>query len=37
GGWQRDFPVVRQRPGLAVYRQHAPAGADTGIVIIADF
>ncbi|SQK65391.1 Uncharacterised protein [Escherichia coli] len=37
GGWQRDFTVERQRPGLAVYRQHAPAGADTGIVIIADF
>ncbi|SQT65818.1 Uncharacterised protein [Escherichia coli] len=37
GGWQRDFTVERQRPGLAVHRQHAPAGADTGIVIIADF
>ncbi|CSX62172.1 Uncharacterised protein [Shigella sonnei] len=37
GGWQRDFTVERQRPGLAVYRQHAPAGADTGIVIITDF
>ena len=37
GGWQRDFTVERQRPGLAVYRQHAPADADTGIVIIADF
>ncbi|CTS69805.1 Uncharacterised protein [Escherichia coli] len=37
GRWQRDFTVERQRPGLAVYRQHAPAGADTGIVIIADF
>lgn len=29
GRWQRDFTVERQRPGLAVYRQHAPAGADT--------
>ena len=37
GGWQRDFTVERQRPGLAVYRQHAPADADTGIVIITDF
>ncbi|SIY58045.1 Uncharacterised protein [Shigella sonnei] len=37
GGWQRDFTVERQRPGLAVHRQHAPADADTGIVIIADF
>ncbi|CTU23293.1 Uncharacterised protein [Escherichia coli] len=37
GGWQRDFTVERQRPGLAVYRQHATTGADTGIVIIADF
>ncbi|GCX82088.1 hypothetical protein HmCmsJML066_02653 [Escherichia coli] len=37
GGWQRDFTVERQRPGLAVHRQHAPTGADTGIVIIADF
>ncbi|SQS00613.1 Uncharacterised protein [Escherichia coli] len=37
GGWQRDFTVERQRPALAVHRQHAPAGADTGIVIIADF
>ncbi|CTT45963.1 Uncharacterised protein [Escherichia coli] len=37
GRWQRDFTVERQRPGLAVHRQHAPAGADTGIVIIADF
>ncbi|XNM49047.1 hypothetical protein ACLK17_11235 [Escherichia coli] len=25
GGWQRDFTVERQRPGLAVHRQHAPA------------
>ncbi|HFU4690776.1 TPA: hypothetical protein ACH525_005208, partial [Escherichia coli] len=24
GGWQRDFTVERQRPGLAVHRQHAP-------------
>ncbi|GCW55094.1 hypothetical protein HmCmsJML074_00507 [Escherichia coli] len=37
GGWQRDFTVERQRPGLAVHRQHATTGADTGIVIIADF
>ncbi|GDI36935.1 hypothetical protein BvCmsKSNP029_01769 [Escherichia coli] len=37
GGWQRDFTVERQRPGLAVHRQHAPADADTGIVIITDF
>ncbi|CAM4468070.1 hypothetical protein ESCO106041_25005 [Escherichia coli] len=37
GGWQRDFTVERQRPGLAVHRQHAPADADTRIVIIADF
>ncbi|GDJ68806.1 hypothetical protein BvCmsKSNP079_00763 [Escherichia coli] len=37
GRWQRDFTVERQRPGLAVHSQHAPAGADTGIVIIADF
>lgn len=37
GGWQRDFTVERQRPGLAVSRQHAPADADTGIVIITDF
>ena len=37
GGWQRDFTVERQRPGLAVHRQYAPAGADTRIVIIADF
>ncbi|ENE31643.1 hypothetical protein ECP03022936_4992 [Escherichia coli P0302293.6] len=22
--WQRDFTVERQRPGLAVHRQHAP-------------
>ena len=36
GGWQRDFTVERQRPGLAVHRQHATTGADTGIVI-ADF
>ncbi len=37
GGWQSDFTVERQRPGLAVHRQHAPADADTRIVIIADF
>ncbi|EGL7265612.1 hypothetical protein IRE50_004028 [Escherichia coli] len=37
GGWQRDFTVERQRPGLAVHRQHAPADADPRIVIIADF
>ncbi|CAM8563726.1 hypothetical protein ESCOMMO153M_20480 [Escherichia coli] len=37
GRWQRDFTVERQRPGLAVHRQHAPADADTGIVIIANF
>ncbi|GDL95458.1 hypothetical protein BvCmsOUP024_03284 [Escherichia coli] len=37
GGWQRDFTVERQRPGLAVHRQHATTDADTGIVIIADF
>ncbi|RDR46005.1 hypothetical protein C4A07_03276 [Escherichia coli] len=37
GGWQRDFTVERQRPGLAVHRQHTTTGADTGIVIIADF
>lgn len=37
GGWQRDFTVERQCPRLAVHRQHAPAGADTRIVIIADF
>ena len=37
GGWQRDFTVERQRPGLAVHRQHAPTGADTRIVIITDF
>ncbi|GDP59470.1 hypothetical protein EC131719_04894 [Escherichia coli O145:H28] len=37
GGWQRDFTVERQRPGLAVHSQHAPADADPRIVIIADF
>ncbi|GCK43282.1 hypothetical protein BvCmsB54A_02635 [Escherichia coli] len=37
GGWQRDFTVERQRPGLAVHRQHTPAGADPRIVIITDF
>ncbi|GCG10805.1 hypothetical protein BvCms12BK_05251 [Escherichia coli] len=37
GGWQRDFTVERQRPGLAVHRQHTTTGADTGIVIITDF
>ncbi|GCM53775.1 hypothetical protein ExPECSC002_04322 [Escherichia coli] len=37
GGWQRDFTVERQRPGLAVHRQHASADADPRIVIIADF
>ena len=37
GGWQRDFTVERQRPGLAVHRQHATTDADTGIVIITDF
>ncbi|SQY47759.1 Uncharacterised protein [Escherichia coli] len=37
GGWQRDFTVERQCPGLAVHRQHATTGADTGIVIITDF
>ncbi|SJF09430.1 Uncharacterised protein [Shigella sonnei] len=37
GGRQRDFTVERQRPGLAVHRQYATTGADTGIIIIADF
>ncbi|CSK72542.1 Uncharacterised protein [Shigella sonnei] len=37
GGWQRDFTVERQRPGLAVHSKHAPAGADPRIVIITDF
>ncbi|GCH08558.1 hypothetical protein BvCmsH65A_00677 [Escherichia coli] len=37
GGWQRDFTVERQRPGLAVHRQYTTTGADTGIVIITDF
>ncbi len=37
GGWQRDFTVERQRPGLAVYRQHAPIDRNAGIVIITDF
>ncbi|GCZ68600.1 hypothetical protein HmCmsJML136_03546 [Escherichia coli] len=37
GGWQRDFTVERQCPRLAVHCQHAPADADTRIVIITDF
>ncbi|CTP77421.1 Uncharacterised protein [Shigella sonnei] len=37
GGWQRDFTVERQRPGLAVHCQHTPADADPRIVIITDF